>query len=455
MENILSKNPFSGEILAEYSRLSHKELNEKLDRSAAAFVHWRNATLQEKSSFLLNAAAYLMENRDRFSKIISAEMGKPIRESQSEIEKCAWVCRYFAHHAADQLKDELIETEASKSYIKYQPLGAVLAIMPWNFPFWQVFRFAAPATMAGNVCLLKHASNVPQCSLAIEETFRESGFPLGVFQSLLIGNEQVEEVISNDIVVAVTLTGSEIAGSSVASQAGSYIKKTVLELGGSDPFIVLADADIDLAVNKAVTSRMINSGQSCIAAKRFLIHTKVYNEFRDKLVEKVLRLKLGDPMEPNTDIGCMARPDLALELWIQVEKSIAKGAKVISAGEKPKEESSIFHPVILEGVKPGMPVFDEEIFGPVVGLIEVENDEEAIELANKSRYGLGASIWTKDNEKGEKMAAKIESGAVFVNELVKSDPRLPFGGIKKSGYGRELSVLGIREFVNTKTIWID
>lgn len=455
MEKIKSINPFNSEVLKEFDKLKDDDVLKKLEGTSTAFEDWREATLQEKSSFLLNAAKYLMENQNRFAKIISSEMGKPIAESRSEIEKCSWVCRYYAQHAAEHLQDQIIETEASKSYIHYQPLGGVLAVMPWNFPFWQVFRFAAPAVMAGNVCVLKHASNVPQCSLAIEEVFIKSGFPKGVFQSLLINNTQVENIISHRAIAAVTLTGSEKAGVAVAQTAGKYLKKSVLELGGSDPFIVLADADLDLAADKAITSRMLNTGQSCIAAKRFIVVADVYEDFKKRILAKIRALKIGDQLDEDNNLGPMARPDLATELWSQVEKSIQKGALALIEGEKPAKGSSLFKPVVLENIKPGIAAFDEELFGPVFCLMKVDNEEKAISFANKSDFGLGASLWTKNREKAAALATKINSGSVFINELVKSDPRLPFGGIKKSGYGRELSGLGIREFVNAKTIWID
>lgn len=455
MGKINSVNAYTGDVLKEFTLLNEGNIIQKLDLSMMAFEDWKEASLQKKSSFLLNASTYLMENKNRFAEIICLEMGKPISEAEAEIEKCSWVCRYYVKHGAEHLEDQLIETEAKKSYIHYQALGGILAIMPWNFPFWQVFRFAAPAVMAGNVCLLKHASNVPQCSMAIEEVFERSGFPIGVFQSLIIENKQVERVISHRAIAAVTLTGSEQAGSSVASISGKYIKKTVLELGGSDPFIVLKEADIDLAVTKAVSSRLLNSGQSCIAAKRFIIVDSLYDEFKEKLIGQVKELKVENPMDRSTNIGPMARPDLAKDLWKQVKASTDIGATIVHNEKKYKKGSSIFHPVILEGVDQGMPAFDEELFGPVFSLIRAKDDEFAISLANQSDFGLGASIWTKDLEKAAKLATKLEAGSVFINEMVKSDPRLPFGGIKKSGYGRELSGLGIREFVNAKTIWID
>ncbi len=455
MKKIKSLNPYNSEILKEYDLLTDEEVLKKLEKTSTAFEDWRESSLQEKSSFLTNASEYLMEHQGRFAKIISSEMGKPIKEAFAEVEKCSWVCRYYVHHAAEHLEDVEIDTEAQKSYIHYQPLGGILAVMPWNFPFWQVFRFAAPAVMAGNVCVLKHASNVPQCSMAIEEVFEKSGFPKGVFQSLLIDNSQVENIISHRAIAAVTLTGSEKAGSIVASMAGKYIKKSVMELGGSDPFIVLEDADLDLAVEKAIDSRMINTGQSCIAAKRFIVVRQVYDEFKTKILEKIKSLKVGDQLDEENQLGPMARPDLAAELWDQVENSIKKGAKALIPGKKPKKGSSVFHPVVLENIKPGIPAFDEELFGPVFCLMRVENEEKAISFANNSNFGLGASLWTKNTIKAATLAAKINSGAVFINEMVKSDPRLPFGGVKKSGYGRELSSLGIREFVNAKTIWIN
>lgn len=455
MSKLQSINPFTNQVIAEFDLLSEKEIEEKIQLGNDAQKQWKESTIQERSSFILNAAEYLNENKYDLAELISNEMGKPIREALMEIEKCSWVCRYFVHHTSEHLEDIVIETEAKKSFIHYEPLGLVLAVMPWNFPFWQVFRFAAPALMAGNGALLKHASNVNQCSLAIEKVFQESGFPKHLFQSLLINSSQVESVLANDKVKAVTLTGSEKAGSSVASIAGREIKKSVLELGGSDPFIVLEDADIEMTISKAIQSRMINSGQSCIAAKRFIVMEGVYEKFKAGILTGIEKYKVSDPLDENTLMGPMARPDLAEELWNQVQASIKLGAIAIKEGKAPEKGSAVFKPIVLENIKPGMPAFEEEFFGPVFILFKVSDLGKAAELANSSPFGLGASIWSQNSEEALKLAKKIDSGAVFINELVKSDPRVPFGGIKKSGYGRELSELGIKEFMNAKTIWIE
>ena len=382
------------------------------------------------------------------------EMGKPIQQSISEIEKCKWVCEYYAENAENFLEEEIIETDADKSFIQFDPLGVVLAIMPWNFPFWQVFRFAAPALMAGNVALLKHASNVQMCAREIESIFREAGFPEGCFTTLLIGSSKVEQVIANSSVKAVTLTGSEIAGSKVAQFSGRYIKKTVMELGGSDPFIVLEDADIDKAVETGVKARLINNGQSCIAAKRFIIAENIFDKFKEQFVDKMKAQKIGDPLDESVDVGPMARRDLMEQLHDQVERSVKNGAKLICGGKPLDRQGNYYLPTVLTDIKPGMPAYEEELFGPVAALFKVEDVYQALEVANSSKYGLGASLWTKDLQKARELTRLIESGSVFINGLVKSDPRLPFGGVKFSGYGRELSHYGIKEFVNIKTIWI-
>jgi succinate-semialdehyde dehydrogenase/glutarate-semialdehyde dehydrogenase len=382
------------------------------------------------------------------------EMGKPIQQSISEIEKCKWVCEYYAENAENFLEEEIIETDADKSYVQFDPLGVVLAIMPWNFPFWQVFRFAAPALMAGNVALLKHASNVQMCAREIESIFRDAGFPEGCFTTLLIGSSKVEQVIANSSVKAVTLTGSEIAGSKVAQFSGRYIKKTVMELGGSDPFIVLEDADIDKAVETGVKARLINNGQSCIAAKRFIIVENVFDKFKEQFVAKMKAQKIGDPLDESVDIGPMARRDLMEQLHDQVERSVKNGAKLICGGKPLDRKGNYYPPTVLTDIKPGMPAYEEELFGPVAALFKVEDVYQALEVANSSKYGLGASLWTEDLQKARELTRLIESGSVFINGLVKSDPRLPFGGVKFSGYGRELSHYGIKEFVNIKTVWI-
>ena len=451
---IKSINPYTNELLKEYTPYTEEKQEQILTLSEKAFKEWRKTTFETRKKLMLKCREALISEQQELARLIALEMGKPIKEAISEVQKCAGCCEYYAANAEHFLKDVLVESDASKSYIAYQPLGAVLAIMPWNFPFWQVFRFAVPSIMAGNVGLLKHASNVPQCALAMEELFIKAGFPLGVFQTLLIGSEKVEELVGHKTIKAVTLTGSDVVGAKVASAAGKNIKKAVMELGGSDPFIVREDADLLYTVQKAVDSRLINTGQSCIAAKRFIVNTAVYDKFIELLVMKVKVLKVGDPFDEATNLGPLARQDLAASLQEQVRKSVEEGAKIVLDGGVKEKGSAVFYPVILADVKPGMTAYSEELFGPVFTIINAENDEEAIAIANDSRYGLGASVWTKDNAKAEAMAKEIESGSVFINGIVKSDSRLPFGGIKSSGYGRELSEVGIKEFVNVKTVWI-
>ena len=401
-----------------------------------------------------NAAQILRDKKEHYGKILTLEMGKTITQAVAEVEKCAWVCDYYADNAEKILAEEFVETDASQSYVRFDPIGVVLAVMPWNFPFWQVFRFAAPALMAGNVGILKHASNVPMSALAIEEIFTNAGFPESTFKTLLIGSSTVKDVIDNPKVKATTLTGSEPAGMQVAQMCGAKLKKTVMELGGSDPFIVLADADVDAAVKTAVSARLINNGQSCIAAKRFVVLNEIYDEFEKKFVETMNKIKIGDPMNKETELGPIAREDLLNELDEQVKQSVEKGAVILCGGKKLKGEGFYYAPTILANLKKGMPAYDDEIFGPVASLIKANDEEEAIAIANDSEFGLGASLWTRDLNKAKVLASKIESGSVFVNGMVKSDPRLPFGGIKNSGYGRELSHYGIKEFVNIKTVWI-
>ena len=452
--SIKSINPYNNELLKEYTPYSSEKLEKALELSEQAFKKWRRTSFEERKTLMLKCAQVLKSAQQELAKLIALEMGKPLKEAVGEVEKCASCCEYYAANAEKFLKDELVESDASKSLIAYQPLGTVFAIMPWNFPFWQVFRFAVPSIMAGNVGVLKHASNVPQCALAIEEVFHKAGFPEGVFQTLLIGSDKVEELIGHKVIKAVTLTGSDAVGAKVAGAAGKHIKKAVMELGGSDAFIVRADADLQFTVQKAVEARFINTGQSCIAAKRFIVNATVYDQFVKLLLEKVQTLKVGNPLEEGTNLGPLARPDLAKSLQEQVNKSVEQGAKILLDGGVKENDSAIFYPIILADVKPGMVAYHEELFGPVFTLIKVESDEEAVAIANDSMYGLGSSIWTKDGIKAEEMAKEIEAGSVFINGIVKSDSRLPFGGIKNSGYGRELSEAGIREFVNIKTIWI-
>lgn len=455
MNKTKSINPYTGELLKEFDLLSKKVLNEKLQLSDQAYQDWKSVSFSEKAKLMKNAAKELKENKDFYAEIISLEMGKVIKESIAEVEKCAWVCEFYAENAEAFLKPDLIDLpDGKKAKVLHQPIGAVLAVMPWNFPFWQVFRFAAPTLMAGNTGLLKHASNVPQCALAIEEVFTKAGFPKGVFQTLLIDSKTTTQIINKSEIKAVTLTGSEKAGASVASEAGKNIKKSLLELGGSDPFIVTEDADIPTAAKTAAKARMINFGQSCIAAKRFIVHENVFEEFLEIFSTEIKNLKEGDSLSPDSDFACMARADLAEELYAQVQKSLEKGAKAILGGEKPKKDSAKFSPTILIDIPKDSPAYSEELFGPVAIVFKVKSDTEAVQIANDSEFGLGGSVWSKNQEKAEKIATQIETGAVFINSMVASNPHLPFGGIKKSGYGRELSRLGILEFVNAKTVYL-
>ena len=446
-----SINPYNQALLAEFQPDDLSAIDRKLKKADQAFQMWKKKDFGLRASSLKNAGAILLKNRDAYARTMTMEMGKILSEAKAEVEKCAAACDFFADHAETFLKDRPVLTGATRSFVAFQPLGAVLAIMPWNFPLWQVFRFAAPTLMAGNVGLLKHAGNVSQCALMIQEVFLEAGFPEGAFQTLLVGSDQVERIIERDEVAAVTLTGSEYAGTQVAAAAGKNLKKTVMELGGSDPFIVLDDADLELSAKIATQSRMQNAGQSCIAAKRFIVMEKVRGLFTDLFRKNIEALRQGNPMDPETNVGPIARLDLAEQLEKQLNDSIKSGARLVVGG---KRDKCNFQPALIENVNPGMVAFDEELFGPIASLIEVRTEEEAIAMANASRYGLGASVWTKDNERGERIAREIESGSVFVNSLMRSDQRLPFGGIKKSGYGRELSELGIKEFVNAKTIFV-
>lgn len=446
-----SINPFDQSVVAETQPDNASSVDSKIKAAESTFHSWKTKTFSQRAELMRNAGKVLRTNKEQYAKTISLEMGKVLNEANAEIEKCADACDYYADHAEEFLKDHEIRTEAAKSFVAFQPLGVVLAIMPWNFPFWQVFRFAAPSLMAGNTGVLKHAANVTQCSILIEKIFREAGFPEGVFQSLLIGSKDVEQIIERNEIKAVTLTGSEFAGIQVAANAGRNLKKTVLELGGSDPFIVLDDADLDLAANVGTQSRMRNAGQSCIAAKRFIVLEKVKDDFMTRFRKNIESLKQGNQLDPSTTMGPIARLDLSEQLEEQLKSSVSKGAKVITGGTR---DNCNFLPTLLDNVKPGMKAFDEELFGPIASVITVKTERDAITMANASRYGLGASVWTKDPERGERIAREIESGCVFVNSLMRSDQRLPFGGIKKSGYGRELSELGIKEFVNAKTIYV-
>ncbi|MFQ5487221.1 MAG: NAD-dependent succinate-semialdehyde dehydrogenase [Gammaproteobacteria bacterium] len=449
-----SLNPATGETFAVIDAWDEARLETALAAAAGAAAAWAGRPLAQRCELLRRSAEVLRVRRDELARLITCEMGKLITEARAEIEKCALVCDYYADQAPAFLADELIPSDAGRSFVAHQPLGTVLAVMPWNFPFWQVFRFAAPALAAGNTGLLKHASNVPQCALAIESVFREAGVPEGVFRTLMITSDQVAGVIADGRVHAVTLTGSEAAGREVAACAGRYLKKTVLELGGSDPFIVLADADLETAVQVAVTSRFLNAGQSCIAAKRFIVVPAVADEFLARFRAAVEALHCGDPLVEATTLAPLARPDLREELHRQVQASLAAGAVAVTGCAPHPGRGAYYLPSILDRVGPGMPACEEELFGPVAAVIRVADEEEALAVANGSRFGLGGSVWTRDVERGEALARRIESGAVFVNGLVKSDPRLPFGGIKASGYGRELSHHGLREFLNIKSIWV-
>lgn len=448
---VKSINPYTLKPLEEFELINSEELKTKADKAEDTFRAWREVSFAERSAKMLNAARILREDKERYGRNITLEMGKTLKESIAEVEKCAWACEFYATHAATFLAEEVIHTDASKSYVRYDPLGVILAVMPWNFPFWQVFRFAAPALMAGNVCLLKHASNVFRCALHIEEVFAKAGFPEGAFQALLIDSDQVAEVIDHPHVKAVTLTGSEKAGASVAARAGKNIKKTVLELGGSNAFVVLPDADLRAAVEVGVRARMQNAGQSCIAAKRFILSSAIADDFLTAFQEEVAALRVGDPLDDKVDIGPLAKKDLADQLEDQVNKSVAAGAEVLSGA---KRKDNIYLPTILTGVRPGMPAFDEELFGPVAAVTIAGSDDEALTLANTSTFGLGLSVFTQSEARAEPFIRFSDDGAVFINGLVKSDPRLPFGGTKRSGYGRELSSHGIREFVNVKTVWM-
>lgn len=451
---IASINPATGERLRSFSALTREEVEVKLARAATAFEEWKNSGFAQRAAVLTRAAEILESEKRRLGALMTREMGKTFASAIAEAEKCALGCRYYAEHGESQLADEIIATSASRSFLKYQPLGVILAVMPWNFPFWQVFRFAAPALMAGNAALLKHASNVPQCALAIEDILNRAGLPEGVFQTLLVEASGVEAILKDDRVAAATLTGSEPAGRSVAATAGSLIKKTVLELGGSDPFIVMPSADLEQAVTAAVKGRTINNGQSCIASKRFIVADSVYDEFERKFCEAMQALRVGDPMDESTELGPLATEKLRDDLYGQVKEALKGGARVLTGGNLMDRPGYYFEPTVLVGVPRTSQAFYEELFGPVAMLFRVRGIREAIAVANDSPFGLGASVWTQDAGEQDEFIDGVETGLVFVNALVASDPRLPFGGVKRSGYGRELAAFGIREFVNIKTIWM-
>ena len=450
-----SINPSNGELIASYEEMTKGEVKVIISDVNSAYREWRQTSFSHRAQLMNNAAQILQAKKEDLGKLMSIEMGKPFSQAVAEANKCASVCEYYADHAERILGDQIIETDASKSYITYRPIGIVFAVMPWNFPFWQVLRFAAPALMAGNVGILKHASNVQGCALEIEKVFHDAGFPNNVFRTLIIGSKRVKEVIENPHIKAVTLTGSTPAGKAVASQAGAVLKKTVLELGGSDPYIILEDADLDKAVTACMIGRFLNTGQSCIAAKRFIVVDSILDEFRTKLLEAMKTQKWGDPFDEDVNIGPMVNTWSRDEVHEQVTSSIEEGAKLLVGGEVPDVEGAFYPATLLDNVGPGMPAFDDEIFGPVASIIPVNDEAEAIRLANQTPFGLGGAVFTRDVEKGERIAAnEIEAGCCFVNDFVRSDPRLPFGGIKESGYGRELSEAGIREFTNMKTVYI-
>ncbi len=451
---IQSKNPATEEVLKTFSEISDKELEKKISLASQTFHSWKKTSFKERAVLVRKLAEYLRSHREEFSKLQMLEMGKTMKSGPAGIDKCALLCDYYADNAETILTNEILHTDKKEQYVEFDPLGIVLAVMPWNLPFWQVYRFAVPAIMAGNVGLLKHASNVPQCAEAIEESFRASGFPEGVFQNLLLPSARVESLIRDSRIAAVTLTGSEKAGSEIARVAGEEIKKAVLELGGSDPFIVFADADINEAAKVAVMARLQgNVGQSCISAKRFIVEENIKDEFTKLVVKEFSKLSIGDPSNKETDIGPLATEQILQEVERQVEKSVSLGAKIVYGGLRKEGKGYFYLPTVVTDVEKGMPVYDEEVFGPVLPVISFKTETEAIEIANDTRYGLGASIFTSDMEKAKRIIPQIEAGNVCVNDMVKSDARAPFGGIKKSGYGRELGTYGIKEFVNIKNVW--
>ncbi|HJT90053.1 MAG TPA: NAD-dependent succinate-semialdehyde dehydrogenase [Bryobacteraceae bacterium] len=449
---ITTTNPATGETLRRFEALSETQIEEKLACAERAYQSYRRTSYADRAHWLARAADILEQEKDRLGRIMTLEMGKTIGSARAEAAKCALACRYYVEHGERLLADEAVDVGGGRAFIKYQPIGAVLAVMPWNFPFWQVFRFAAPALMAGNVGLLKHASNVPQCALEIESVIRRAGFPSDVFQTLLIGSRQVERVINDPRVKAVTLTGSEPAGMQVASQAGGQIKKTVLELGGSDPFLITANADLERAVRTAVEARCINNGQSCIAAKRFIVDTRIAAEFERRFTAGMEALKVGDPMDESTQVGPLSTEDMVNDLEKQVRCSVEMGARVLTGGRRLDGPGNFYAPTVLTAVPPNSPAYREELFGPVAVVLHANGIDEAIRLANDTDFGLGASAWTNDPAEQQRFIDEIEAGMVFINGMVASDPRVPFGGVKRSGYGRELSVYGIREFQNVKTV---
>ncbi|HEY2389099.1 MAG TPA: NAD-dependent succinate-semialdehyde dehydrogenase [Candidatus Binatia bacterium] len=452
MEDLRSINPATGAVIATYRPHGPAEIEERLAKAASAFERWRLTSLADRTALLVRIADLLEERRERYARLMTDEMGKLLGDARAEVTKCATACRYYAEHAAAMLAPETVPTEMTKSYVVFDPLGPVLAVMPWNFPFWQLFRFAAPGLAAGNVALLKHASNVCGSALALEELWRDAGAPAGVFQTLLVPAAAIAAIVADDRVRAVTLTGSERAGMSIAAAAGRACKKCVLELGGSDPFVVLADADPVRTARAAASARVVNGGESCIAAKRFIVAREIAEPFTRALADVMGALRVGDPSRPETQVGPLARTDLRDEVAQQVARSVAAGARCLVGGAALAGAGAYYAPTVLADVRPGMAAFDEEVFGPVAAVVVAQDADEAVALANRTRYGLGASIWTRDTARAEALARRLEAGMVFVNEAVRSDPRLPFGGVKRSGYGRELSHYGIREFANVRTI---
>jgi len=451
---IATINPTTGQLLKTFEPLSDGQIEAKLRLASGAFSEHRKLSFAERARMMVKAAGILEEEKEVFGRLMTTEMGKPFRAAVDEAVKCAWACRYYAENAERFLADEVVDTGAGRSYIRYQPLGPILAVMPWNFPFWQVMRFAAPALMAGNVGLLKHASNVPQCALAVEQVFRRAGFPEGVFQTLLIGSQKVDGILNDRRVVAATLTGSEDAGIQVGEGAAKRIKKVVLELGGSDPFIVMPSANLDEAVATAVKARIVNNGQSCIAAKRFIVAAPIADEFEGKFVSRMQALRLGDPNDETTELGPLATEDGVNSLDREVRKTVAAGARLLTGGKKAERNGYFYQPTVLTDIPVDSPAYREELFGPVACLFRARDLDDAIRIANDTRFGLGASAWTNDETERERFINELDAGMVFINKMVASDPRLPFGGVKQSGYGRELGTRGIHEFANIKTVWI-
>jgi succinate-semialdehyde dehydrogenase/glutarate-semialdehyde dehydrogenase len=451
---IATINPATGEVITTFQPLSPPEIETKLELAVAAFEQQRQTSFAERAKRMLKAGEILERDKERFGRLMTLEMGKPYKAAVAEAAKCVTACRYYAENAERFLADEVVDTGARKSFIRYLPIGPILAVMPWNFPFWQVIRFAAPALMAGNVGLLKHASNVPQCAIELETLFKEAGFPPGAFQALLIGSSQVDALLDDRRIVAATLTGSEQAGIQVGVGAAKRIKKVVLELGGSDPFIVMPSADLDAAVATAVQARVQNNGQSCIAAKRFIVAEPIADEFELKFVARMKSLQIGDPFDEKTELGPLATPEGVKDLDADVQKSVQAGARLLTGGHPLKRAGNFYAPTVLTNVPKDSPAYGEELFGPVASVFRVKNQDEAIRLANDVRFGLGASVWTNDDKERERFINELEAGMVFINKMVASDPRIPFGGVKASGHGRELGLVGIREFVNAKTVWI-